>query len=168
MFTTPSPDDVLEAVAFSIQNDFLPELQSERAQVAAVMCQALIQQVRQTLPVYQQLMAQEHNEMTAVYRDVAAIIGESAGPEADRIRSRAMSLGERGNLPQVPAYKELAEGYKELSAGLDDSFRDLDRMSREGNAAAEDAMQRIRQYLGTRVARDFSTMVVGAGMAGRG
>ncbi|OAI41335.1 hypothetical protein AYO38_03900 [bacterium SCGC AG-212-C10] len=168
MFTTPSPDDVLEALAYSLQADFLPELQSERAQVVAVMCQGLIQQLRQTIPVYLQIMAQEHNEMTAVYRDMAAIVGESAGPEADRIRARAQTLGQREDLPVLPSCQELSNAYRELSSGLDDSLRDLDQMAREGNGVAEDAMLRMRQYMGMRVTRDFTTMVVGAGMAGRG
>jgi len=46
--------------------------------------------------------------------------------------------------------------------------RDLDVLIRAGSTAAEDALQRMRGTLGPRVARDFGTMFIGAGMAGRG
>jgi hypothetical protein len=58
--------------------------------------------VRQALPVYDKYVAQEHNEMTQVLRDVAAALGDTTGPEADRIRARAATLGALPNVP-MPA-----------------------------------------------------------------
>jgi len=168
MFKTPSHDDILEGVIVSLQTDVLPNLTSQAAQVTVVMMQAMLQMVRQLVPVAQQNFAREHNEMTACLRDMAKILGASAGPEAERMRERAKALGSRADFPVPPAYEELANAHSELSQGLVDSVRDLDILIREGNTAAEGAMARMRAHLGPRIANDFGTLVVGAGMAGRG
>jgi soluble cytochrome b562 len=168
MYTLPSAEDLIEGVMISLQRDVMPELQSQKAQVAVLMMQALLQSARQAIPVQQQIMAAEHNEMTAALRDIAAIIADSAGPEATRIRDRAKTLGQRDDLPAIPAYEELATAYRQLSQSLVDTLDDLDILVREGNTAAEAALTRLRQHLGPRTAREFGTYVVGAGMAGRG
>ncbi len=168
MYTVPSPGDLIESVMISLMKDVMPELQSQKAQVAVMMMQAILQSTRQAIPVYQQIMAQEHNQMTATFRDMADAIGKSAGPEADRIRGRAKELGGRPDMPALPAYDELASSYRELSTALVDTLSDLDVLIREGNSAAEEALGRMRQHLGPRAMRDFTTYVVGVGMAGRG
>jgi hypothetical protein len=168
MYVTGGPDDLLEGVIIALQNDILPELTSQRAQVAAVMMQAVLQQVRQTIPAEQQIMALEHNEIAATYRDMAAILGTTAGPEADRIRALATTLGAHADIPVPLPYNDIRATYNEMSHGLVDTVRDLDVLIREGSGAAEDALLRMRVTMGARIARDFSTMFLGAGMAGRG
>jgi soluble cytochrome b562 len=167
MFTLPTAEDLIEGVMVSLMRDIMPELQSQKAQVALMMMQALLQSARQAIPVQLQIMAAEHNEMATAFRDMAGIIGTSAGPEADRIRNRAKELGSRADLPAIPASSELAGAYKTLSQGLIDTLDDLDVMIREGNTAAEEALGRMRQHLGPRTAREFGAYVVGVGMAGR-
>ena len=51
MYTAPSPDDVLEGVIISLQNDVLPNLTNAKAQVSLVMAQALLQMLRQQWPL---------------------------------------------------------------------------------------------------------------------
>ena len=53
------------------------------------MMQSILQGIRQLLPVYDQYLAEEHNQMMGVLRDVAATIGDSPGAAADRIHDRA-------------------------------------------------------------------------------
>jgi hypothetical protein len=168
MFTKPSPGELIETVIVALNKDILPELQSERAQVACVMAQAVLQTVCQAIPVFQQIMTQEHNEMTTAFRDVASTIGSSAGPDADRIRERARSLGSREDIPVPMAYQDLAAVYQQLSLALVETLNDLDILIREGNTTAEDAVLRIREHLGPRTVREVGTYVAGAGMVGRG
>lgn len=168
MYTNPSPVDLLEGVLVALQTDILPSVNNEKAQVVTVMMQAVVQQVRQLIPVYLQTLATEHNQMVRVFRDMAAIIGESAGPEADRMRERGTTLGTKDTYEPMPAMEDVMAAHRALSEALVDSVRDLDVMATNGSEAAEQALQRMRAHLGPRGVTDFSTYVVGAGMAGRG
>jgi hypothetical protein len=167
MYSRPSIDDVLDAVSVSLMNDVMPNVTSEKAQTAVVMMQALLQQAKQVVHVEQQIMAAEHNEMTAALRDIGAIIGESAGAEADRIRGRAQQLGAIPDLAPLPAWEDLNGAYHKLSQALVDTIDDLDGLIRAGNPVGEQALLRLREHLGPRTAREFATYTVGAGMAGR-
>jgi hypothetical protein len=115
MYTKPTVDDFLDAVSVCLTNDIMPELTGEKAQVSVAMMQQLLQCAKQIAHVEQQIMAAEHNEMTATFRDVGALIGESAGPAADRIRSRAQELGGKADVPAPPEWAALSAAYHELS-----------------------------------------------------
>jgi hypothetical protein len=168
MYTKPTIDHFLDAVSVCLTNDILPDLQGEKAQVSLMMAQQLLQCAKQLAHVEQQIMAVEHNEMAEMYRDVGAVIGESAGPEADRIRARATALGGKPDIPALPPWEELSAAYNELSEGLIATLDDLDAMITAGSAAANEALLRLRTHLGARTAREFGTYLVGAGMVGRG
>jgi hypothetical protein len=168
MYTTPSIDDLLEGVIVSLQNDVLSSVTNARAGATVAMAQAVLQQVRQMLPAYERVLVEEHNEMTDVLRDVAVAVGETAGPEADAIRGRARTLGGRPDYPAPLEMAELMAAHRSLSQGLVDTLRDLDVLQRAGNAAADQALGRIREHLGPRTVRDVEMIVVGAGMVGRG
>lgn len=168
MYTSPSIADVIDGVIASLNRDVIPELQSQKAVVAVIMMQTLLEGVKQRVPVEQQTMAAEHNQMTAVFRQMAQTIDGAAGPEADRVRERATTFGAYADLPQLPAFDDLTRAYRELSQGLVDSLEDLDVLIRNGNEEAETALQQMRTYLGPRTVADFTTYFVGAGMAGRG
>jgi hypothetical protein len=77
---------MLEGVLISISTDILPNVVNPKAAASAQMMQSIIQGIRQMLPVYDQYLAEEHNQMMEVLRDVASAIGESSGAAADRIR----------------------------------------------------------------------------------
>ena len=168
MFTKPSPADMIDGVIASLNRDIMPELTSQKAVVAVIMMQTLLEGVKQRIPVELQLMATEHNQMVALCRQMAVTIGDSAGPAADRMRKRAATLGARAELPPVPAYEELMATYREFSEGLIETLDDLDTLIQAGNARAEAALQELRTYLGTRSVSELTTYMVGAGMAGRG
>ncbi|MGI8927349.1 MAG: hypothetical protein ACR2HN_12005 [Tepidiformaceae bacterium] len=168
MFTKMSADFLLEGVIISLTNDIMPELQSQRAQVVVAMMQGILQTVRQRLPVEQQIMAAEHNEMTAMYREVAAILGDATGGAAGRVRERAAALGARDDMAPVPAFEAITGPYHELSEGIISSLFDLDELIRDGDERGEKALLRVRRYLGPRYTRDYGTMVAAAGMVGRG
>jgi hypothetical protein len=168
MYTTPSPDDLLEGVIVSLAADIMPAVNNPRAQATVAMMQAILQQVRQTLPHYQEYLAEEHNGMTEVMRAVASAIGGAAGPEADRIRERATTLGGRAPFPMPVDPAEVSAGSKLLNQGILDTMLDLDVLQRAGNKDADTALGIIRTHLGPRYARDCATLLVGAGMVGRG
>lgn len=168
MYTKPTIDHFLDAVSVCLTNDIMPDLQGEKAQVSLAMAQQLLQCAKQIAHVEQQLMAVEHNEMAEMFREVGAIVGESAGPEADRIRARATGLGGRDDIPALPSWEELSSAYNELSEGIIATLDDLDALITAGNPAGNEALQRLRAHLGSRTAREFGTYLVGAGMVGRG
>lgn len=168
MLTNPTPDKLLEGVIIALQQDILPNLTNEKAQVVAVMMQAVVQQVRQVMPNYLGSLAVEHNNMARVLTDIGAIIGESPGDAADRIRERGAAAANIEAIAPVPALDDVIGAHRALGNQLVDTMRDLDTLIRAGNEQAEAALQRMRAHLGPRAANDFMTYVVGAGMAGRG
>jgi ElaB/YqjD/DUF883 family membrane-anchored ribosome-binding protein len=168
MYTNPTPSDLLEGVIVALQSDVLPNVTTQKAAVSVVMMQSIIQQVRQMIPGYLQTLAREHNEMTETLRDMAALLGETPGPEAARVRERASAALSREPFATLPAQEEVMAAHRSLSQDLVACVRDLDIVIREGNASGEDALQRMRAHLGARLMNDFATMTVGAGMAGRG
>ena len=167
MLTHPSSDELLEGCIISLQNDILPHLANEHAQVCAVMMQALLQCARQRIPVEQQIMAAEHNQLIALFRDLAPL-ANAESPAGKRLRERAQSCGARDELPTPPAFDDVVVSYRDLSQAVVETLDDLDALIAEGDPAASDALLKVRTYLGQRTATDFGTLVVGAGMAGRG
>ena len=99
MNTSPSIDQMLEGVLISISTDILPNVVNPKAAATAQMMQSVIQGIRQLLPVYDQYLAEEHNQMMGVLRDVAGAIDASSGAAADRIRERASTFGTGDELP---------------------------------------------------------------------
>lgn len=168
MYVKPTVDDFLDAVSITLAKEIAPELQTEKAQISLAMIQTILQCAKQIAHAEQQILAAEHNEMTAMFRDVGAIIGESSGPDADRLRARARELGSREDLAPIPAWEELSSTYNELSAAVVATLEDVDGLIRGGNPAGQEALIRVRQHLGPRTAREFGTYMVGAGMVGRG
>ena len=168
MYTTPSVADIVDGVIASLMRDVMPELTSQKAVVALVMAQSLLEGIKQRVPIEQQLMASEHNQMTALYRQMARTVDSVRGEAADRIRQRAASLGALADLPVVPNFDDLSTAYRALSQGLVETLEELDALIRSGSAEAEAALQEMRTYLGPRTIAEFTTYFVGAGMAGRG
>lgn len=168
MFSTPSIADVIEGIATSLSKDIMPEVQSQNAQVAVVMIQALLQTLVQRYPVEQQLMAVEHNEMAAVLRDVAGMVGAASSEAAVAIRERGEALGARPDFPALPGNDEIVAAHRELSQAIIDTMTDLDTMMRDGDELAGRALARVRQHAAARTVQEFGIYTIGAGMAGRG
>jgi hypothetical protein len=165
--TSPSIDQLLEGVIISISTDIVPNLVNPKAHATAQMMQSILQGVRQLLPVYDQYLAEEHNQMMGVLRDVAATIGDSSGPAADRIRERASTLGSGDELP-IPLDRDaVMTAHRELGLALQANMIDLDELQRAGDGDADTALDVIRGHLGARVVRDVQTFLVGDAMVGR-
>src|SRR5262245_4498165 len=130
MYTRPSIDDLIEGAIVSLQNHILPAVDNPKAQATVGMIQAVLQQVRQTLPQYEGLLADEHNAMTRLFKDVAATIGETPGAEADRIRRRGMELGALEDYPEPVDKAALAAAHSQLTAAIVDTMVDLDVLQR--------------------------------------
>lgn len=168
MYTTPSPDLLLEGVIIALGNDLMPAVTNPKAQATVAMAQAVLQMVRQTLAHYQEYLVDEHNAMTKVLREVAEAIGPATGPEAERIRARAAGVGAKPDFPTPVDPAIVMDAHHAANLGIVDSMRELDVLQRVGNADADRALQIIRAHMGPRLVRDVETMVVGAGMVGRG
>ena len=168
MNTTPTIDDLLEGLIVALQNEIIPHLGNAKSVATAMMMQSLVQQIRQVLPMLDGAVANEHNQMTRTLRDVASVLGNVAGPEADRIRERAAVFGA---LPDVPVPQDQAsvrEAHKRLGFGLQDTIADLDTLQRAGHATADAALQRLREYLMPTIMNNIAAISVGGGMVGRG
>lgn len=152
----------------AIDDDILPALTNPKAQAAAVMIQSLLQGLRQTLPVLDRLIVEEHNEMPDVFRQISTVLAAVDGPVAERVRERADEQGARADLP-VPDDAAIAEAaHRELGRALEATMFDLDELQRSGVAVAAEALQIIRGHLGPRYVRDVEVGTVGAGFVGRG
>ena len=166
--TNPTLDDLLEGLIVSLENEIMPHVGSPKAYTMCQMVQSLIQEVRQAMPVYDTYIAQEHNQMTQVLRDVAAALGDTTGPEADRIRTRATTLGTKADVPMPADQEPIRAAHQKLGYALQDCITDLDVLQRAGNTRADTALQSIRAHLLPRIVRDVATLTMAGGMAGRG
>lgn len=172
MNTSPSIDQLLEGVLVSISIDIVPNLVNPKAHASAQMMQSIIQGVRQLLPVYDQYLAEEHNQMMALLRDVAERLDGTSGEAADRIRERASTLGAGEEVP-IPLDREaVMAAHRELGFALQATMIDIDELQRDADAAgsadAGDALEILRGYMGPRLVRDVQTFLVGDALLGRG
>jgi hypothetical protein len=166
--TSPSIDQMLEGVLISISTDIIPNLVNPKAHASAQMMQSLIQGVRQILPVYDQYLAEEHNQMMEVLRDVAERLDGTSGEAAERIRERANTLGQGEEIP-IPLDRDaVMAAHRELGFALQATMIDLDELQRAGNADADAGLDLVREHMGPRIMRDVQTVLVGNALLGRG
>jgi hypothetical protein len=159
---------MLEGVLISISTDILPNVVNPKAAASAQMMQSIIQGIRQLLPVYDQYLAEEHNQMMGVLRDVADAIDSSSGAAADRIRERAATLGQGDEIP-IPIGRDVVmAAHRELGLALQESMIDLDELQRAGDTDADAGLETIREHMGPRIMRDVQTFLVGDALLGRG
>jgi len=159
---------MLEGVLISISCDIIPNLVNPKAHASAQMMQSIIQGIRQLLPVYDQYVAEEHNQMMEVLRNVAGAIDGSSGDAADRIRERATTLGAGDEVP-IPLDREVVMAtHRELGLALQATMIDLDELQRAGDADADAGLEIVRGHMGPRLVRDVQTFLVGDALLGRG
>ncbi len=151
----------------AIDDEILPALTNPKAQATAVMMQSLLQGLRQSLPVHAQYVAEEHNAMTKVLRDVANVLAGLDGPAVQRVRERAASLGQLADVP-IPDPAITLAAHLELGRALEATMLDLDELQRAGIAAGDEALDVVRAHMGPRYVRDVQTVTVGSGFIGRG
>lgn len=168
MNTTPTIDDILEGLIVALQNEIIPHLSNAKSVATAMMMQSLVQQVRQVLPMIDASIANEHNEMTRTLRETAAVLGDVAGPEADRIRERAATLGSLADVPVPVDQQPVRDAHARLGYALQDTISDLDVLQRAGHASADAALNRVREYLMPTILQNIAAISVGGGMVGRG
>lgn len=168
MFTTPTVDTLLEGVIFAINDELMPTLGNAKAQATAAMIQSVLQQIRQTLPVLERYLVEEHNGMTRTLKDAAAALDGVQGEAADRIRGLASTLGSRPDLPPPLDADAVAAAHRELGEALNATIVDIDVLLRAGESRADAALQVVRAHLGPRYVRDVQTVTVGGGFLGRG
>ena len=135
---------MIDGVIASLMRDVMPELTSQKAVVALVMAQSLLESVKQRVPIEQQLMASEHNQMTALYRQMARTVDSVSGAAAEPIAARTRRNPRRHSLtyPCIPNFDDLAPPTGTLSQGLVETLEDLDALIRDGSNEAEEALPR--------------------------
>jgi hypothetical protein len=168
MNTVPTIDDLLEGFIVSISNEIMPFLNNPKAVATAAMMQSLLQEVRQVLPIFDKTIAEEHNQMTQTLRDVASRLEGVSGAEADRIRSRASSLGALADVPIPADQSPVREAHQKLGYALQDTISDLDVLQRAGETKADEALHRLREFLTPTIINHVTAISVGGGMVGRG
>lgn len=168
MYINPSIQSMLETVISSLARDIAPELSSSRAKTCLGMAQSMLQCVMKRASQEHEQLCREHNEMTALLRDIAAELTASTGGAAERIQERSLRLGGQPDLPAPPPLDALRSAYSELSGALVNTLDDLDELMRNGEGKAQAALERLRRYLLTRTLREVETMQVNPGsLAGR-
>jgi hypothetical protein len=168
MNTVPTIDDLLEGFIISLNNEIMPFLNNPKAVATAAMMQSLLQEVRQVLPIFDVTIAQEHNQMTRTLRDVAAVLGDATGPEAENIRNRASTLGAQSDVAIPTDQASVRTAHAVLGYALQDTITDLDVLQRAGNTNADAALNTLRSFLMPTIVNHVSAISVGGGMVGRG
>ncbi len=168
MITSPTIDDLLEGVIMAVETDILPHLDDAKAQASAQMMQSLLQGVRQLLPGYEASLVHEHNAMNAALRDAAAVLADVSGPEADRMRERAASLGASDDLPAPTDAEQTRLAHVERSTAIRDCLYDLDVLQQAGVEAAEESLNILRAMLAPQYLHYMATFPMQGGMLGRG
>ena len=159
---------MLEGVLISISTDIIPNVVNPKAHASAQMMQSIIQGIRQLLPVYDQYLAEEHNQMMAVLRQIAEQLDGTTGEAADRIRERATTLGAGDEVP-IPLDRDVVmAAHRELGSSLQATLADLDELQRNGDADADAGLDILRGHMGPRLVRDVQTFLVGDALLGRG
>jgi len=166
--TSPSNDQLLEGVILALRDEIVPHLANPKALATIQMMQSLLQGIRQTLPVVDAYLVDEHNDMITTLNNTATALGEAEGPAADRIRARAATIGQREPLPAPLDGVQLVTAHQELSHAIESTFRDLDELQRSGTASADEAIQVVRSHLAPRYVRQVEAFTVGDGFVGRG
>lgn len=168
MNTVPTIDDLLEGFIIALNNEIMPFLNNPKSVATAAMMQSLLQEVRQVLPIFDKTIAEEHNQMTLTLREVAAKIEGIAGPEADRIRERAATLGNLVDVPIPADQTPIRDAHQKLGYALQDTISDLDVLQRAGQTKADEALNRLREFLTPTIINHVTSISVGGGMVGRG
>lgn len=168
MNTVPTVDDLLEGFIIALNNEIMPFLNNPKAVATAAMMQSLLQEIRQVLPVFDRTIAEEHNQMTQTLRDVAALLHGVSGEEADRIRSRASTLGALTDVPVPVDQEPVRAAHQKLGYALQDTISDLDVLQRAGETKADEALTRLRMFLMPTIINHVTAISVGGGMVGRG
>ncbi|MCE2735881.1 MAG: hypothetical protein LW600_05245 [Ilumatobacteraceae bacterium] len=138
MNTTPSIDDLLEGLIVGLQNEIIPHLSNAKSVATAMMMQSL------------------------------TLLGDVPGPEADRIRARAASLGSLADVAIPADQAPVREAHAQLGYGLQDTISDLDVLQRGGHATADAALNRVREFLMPTIMQNIAAISIGGGMIGRG
>lgn len=168
MNTAPTLDDLLEGLIVALSSEVMPFLNNPKAMATTAMMQSLLQQVRQVLPIFDRVIAEEHNQMTRTLCDVAAALQGVNGAEADRIRARATTLGAQADVPVPVDQSPVRAAHSALGFALQDTIEDLDALQRAGHAQADEALKRLRQFLLPTIVSQVAAISVGGGMVGRG
>ena len=168
MNTSPSIDDLLAGVIQALGDEVLPNLTDAKAQATAAMSQSLLQTVRQLLPIYDQCLVEEHNDMIRVLQDTSAALADVDAEPAQRIAALATAESARDEFPAPPDREAVIAGHRALTTALGDVIRDIDELQRAGVAQADEALDVVRSHLGPRYLRDAATVTVQGGMIGRG
>lgn len=168
MNTSPSIDDILAGVIQALGDEIAPAIVEPKAHATLAMAQSLLQSVRQVLPIYDQSLVEEHNEMIRVLQETAAALDGVDAGAARRIAEVAASEGTREPVPALPDRDAVIDGHRALTTALAGVLRDLDELQRDGIEQADEGLDRVRAHLAPRYLRVSQALTVEGGLIGRG
>jgi hypothetical protein len=168
MITSPTIDDLLEGVIIALEADVMPALDQPKAQASVQMIQSMVQGIRQLLPVYDSSLVLEHNDMNAALRDAAQKLDGVEGPEADRVRERAATIGSEPDMAPPADAEAVRAAHRQRSEAVRDCMYDLDVLQRAGIAAADESLTVLRAMLTPHYLNYMATFPMQGGLLGRG
>lgn len=168
MLTNPTAAELIESVKVSLMAEIMPELQTDRARVLLMMMQTLLTSVQRRVPLEQQYMADECNQMQKLLRQAAAAIAGQSD-EAAALHALTAELGERPEYAPLPSFAELNAQYRAISTAFTAALDPLNALAANGDEAASASLTRFRAYLNLRTMRDMQAhFAMDAGLVGRG
>jgi len=171
MYDSPNAKDLIASVERVLQGAVLPHVADPLARQKAEMCLAVLHWAGRVVPIEQQLLASETNEMQALFARLAALFANADSPEACRLRERGQRAQGRGPWPALPAYRDLLDVHRSLSEGLIPMLDDLHALDACDCPAAKDGLSQLRAYLSRRSRLDLEVYLGAAptgAMVGRG
>src|SRR5215207_2355226 len=115
MYTQPSISDLVRSVMIWLEKDVARELTVTRTQMNLQMALVVLQWVVQRVEREPELLVVEHNEMAALYRELADMFSGEHGAAGERLRARAEELGKAADLPIPPPPSAVSHAHHRLS-----------------------------------------------------
>lgn len=170
MFANPTSARVLELIRETLERDVLPDLGTDAARVTVRQIQQMLLSVERRLPVEQQWMADECGRMARVLRETGEAAAGGKGEDAAALRAIGERAARDPDFPALPAFAEINERYRELSAALTEALGHLHALDGEGWEAAPERIRALRAYLQLRIDRDMRGIFAmdAGGLVGRG
>ena len=164
MYNSPSAKDLIASVEQVFKSDVLPHVTDPLARQRAEMCLAVLHWAGRLVPIEQQLLARETDEMQRLFAQLATLFEGADSPEALRVRER----GERAQddaVPALPAYDKLHGLHRSLSEDFIPMLDDLHALEARGCPQARDGLSRLRAHLSKRASLDME-VYLGSAPAG--
>jgi len=164
MYDSPNAKHLIASVEQVLKSTVLPHVADPLARQKAEMCLAVLHWAGRLIPVEQQLLAREADEMQRLFAQLAALFASPDSPEAHRVHERGRRA-QGDAVPAVQAYDELLGLHRSLSEGFIPTLDDLHALDARGCPRAKEGLARVRTHLSRRARLDLE-VYLGSAPAG--